>query len=203
MKNVTPLKNQKIESDWQQKLRKGDNTPLSTFFHLYNDLCVSRLVGGMNCDRETAKDIFLDALIDLRDKVIGDGKKEINDVKAYITGTCRNMFLKRIAANSSFYKKTSDIQRYYYKEALGEENFDLLVKGELEEMETKAKQDRLKQIQKSLNSLGKKCQTILKQFYIHKKSMVDIATEMGFSSANVAKTTKSRCFKKWRENIAL
>lgn len=53
----------------------------------------------------------------------------------------------------------------------------------------------------AINTLGDKCQNIIKLFYLNKLTMEEIASEMGFASAGVAKTIKGRCYKKLIEEV--
>ena len=77
----------------------------------------------------------------------------------------------------------SDLEFYYYSsDHLADEDTDFA-----EVLSNAAKA--------AWESLGEKCKDIISYFYIDKLRMEQNAELMGFSSANVAKTTKSRCYK--------
>lgn len=52
------------------------------------------------------------------------------------------------------------------------------------------------QLELVVKQLGNKCQEILKQFYFLKASMKSIASNLGYSSVNAAKTQKYKCLER-------
>lgn len=72
------------------------------------------------------------------------------------------------------------------------ENFDILH----EELSTEQKV-----LQLYFETLGEKCQEILKMFYYKSYNIKQIMTEGGYKSENVVKSQKSRCLKTLRETI--
>ena len=53
----------------------------------------------------------------------------------------------------------------------------------------------LAKVKKELSKLSERCQKIIIAYYIDGLTMREIATYLGLSSGDVAKTLKSRCFK--------
>jgi RNA polymerase sigma-70 factor (ECF subfamily) len=62
-------------------------------------------------------------------------------------------------------------------------------------------QDRLKQTQNALLTLGAKCQEIIKLFYYEGKSIKDIATTLNYKDENTVKSHKSRCLKTLKQKL--
>ncbi len=52
-----------------------------------------------------------------------------------------------------------------------------------------------------LNLVGHDCQKVLKSFYYLEKSMAEIADELSYANANVAKKKKYECLKKLRSKV--
>ena len=190
-----------ISKDWMEKLKSGDNQPLADMMQQYGATAVRRLVQKMNCPESEAKDIFVEILLNLREKVVSGKLEAVQNLPAYLFGACRNRWLKIVEQKQKKVQKTGEVFRYFYEDRFGEDAFDQLVQNEENDSLLLEKQERLHKILKALKTLTEKCQTILRLFYVEEKTMQEIAEQMQFSSADVAKTTKSRCFKKWRALI--
>lgn len=61
--------------------------------------------------------------------------------------------------------------------------------------------EKIKQTKSILGLVGETCREVLVAFYYNRKSMVEIAQQMNYASANVAKKKKSQCLKKLRDEI--
>ena len=183
------------------RIKAGDNQPLVEIMDNYGSSSVRRLITSMNCPEEEAKDIFIEILLDVRDKVLSGKLEVVQNLPAYLSGACRNRWLKSLERKKRKLKKTNDIFRYYYEESYSSEAYDELVQKEEKEDLLLEKQKRIDTILETLNNLSEKCQQILRLYYVEEKSMQAIALQMGFSNANTAKTSKSRCYKKWRDGV--
>ena len=51
----------------------------------------------------------------------------------------------------------------------------------------------------SLELLGEPCKTLIQDFYIHKKSMDEIAEKFGYTNADNAKTQKYKCLQRLKK----
>ena len=165
------------------RLKKGDNSVLKTFYENHGRYCVQKLVAENQCSLEDAEDIFIEAIMELREKLITGKTTEISNPRAYLYKTCHNMFLVRLKLDQRKRKKLSEIERFYYG-------------SRYQVDQTDAYDPRLLEITIiAWNTLSEKCKDILNYFYIEKLVMSEIAKLMGLSNANVAKSTKSRCYK--------
>jgi len=61
----------------------------------------------------------------------------------------------------------------------------------MEEHEKRDEQFRI--MQRSMGSLGEPCKTLLADYYLHKRSMQDIAEKFGYTNAENAKNQKYKC----------
>ncbi len=194
------------EQEFQKKadkIKQGDNSPLKWVFEQCGDYCIRYLRSKTNCQAADAYDILVDAVMNFRDKVLSGKLTYITDIRYYMTSTCWRMWLKRYKKRKGELERRSDVQRYYYDSRYSEEEYDTMVQAENAEAQMAEKKQSIDATMEALKTLGEKCEKILKMFYLEKKSMVDIAQIMQFSNANVAKTSKSRCYKKWRAAIKL
>ena len=58
------------------------------------------------------------------------------------------------------------------------------------------KEEQIKALNKVLSQVTDKCKQIFELFYFKKQSMTEIATKLGFTSVNSAKTQKYKCMEK-------
>ena len=154
----------------------------------------------MNSTKEDAQDIFTEALINLRDKVLEGNLKEVKNLRAYLLGTCKNMLRKKWLHQQKHREKAPDIVRYFYT-ATHDKHFDGLEFAETKAAERSNKDRKIKLLQDTFMELKEQCRGILTMFYVYGNSMKEIAVAMQFANAKVAKTSKARCFKQWRQLI--
>ena len=60
------------------------------------------------------------------------------------------------------------------------------------EMHEKRQQD-FTIMETAMSKIGEPCKSLLEAYYIHKKQMLQIATEFGYTNADNAKTQKYKC----------
>lgn len=173
----------------RKQLIEGKNDSLRFIFEEYGSFCINNLVFKNKCTREDADDIFVDAVLNFREKVVTGKLTEMKSMKNYLYGTCMNMFKEKLKK-----EKKKEVHFNVVKE--GYKNRELRI---FEEDDINEK--RLAACKHAMKKLGTKCQQILKLFYFMNLPMSDIAVEMNFASGDVAKTIKSRCYKKWLEEI--
>jgi RNA polymerase sigma factor (sigma-70 family) len=63
------------------------------------------------------------------------------------------------------------------------------------------KEQRFQLAEKAIASLGEKCRNILMFFYVERKSMLEIAGLLGYSSENTAKNQKFKCLESARKKL--
>ncbi len=178
-----------MELNWSSlvdELKNGNNQGLTIFYREYSGYCINRLVKQNKCSMEDAEDIFIEAVMNLREKLVGGQLDRVMNVKSYLYKTCHNMFLVRLDQQSRFREKLSDIERFYYQSNHQEkyERFDAHL---------------MEATKEAWSNLSERCKDIIHYFYVDNLSMSEIAELMDLSDRNVAKTTKSRCYKKFVE----
>lgn len=62
-------------------------------------------------------------------------------------------------------------------------------------------QSRLDNVLNKLAELGKRCQEVIRQFYLHSKTMEEIADDMGYTNADNVKNQKYKCMKQLKTLI--
>lgn len=185
-----------------RKLKNGDASPLKQFFVAHSAYCVNYVQASTSCSREDAKDVFMTALLILRENLLRGKIKQLENPRFYLAATSVNQWKKRYQNQKKEQNKQDEVIWHYYQQrhSLSEE-YDPLVQQEEAESNQTEKKEKIRNILTALKSLDKKCQKILKLFYTSKASMKEIAEKVGLANANVAKVTKRRCYLKWLNAI--
>lgn len=171
-----------------QRLRQGDVTCLEELVIAYKSYCTNGLKKKVGCTGEEAEELFIDALLELRDKILEGKLDRLINAKSYIFGICQNMWLGQKRQERRNLEKQRDIE-IYYNEYL--ENDFLFSQDGVD-----YKMQLIEIAQQALESIDEKCRLIIRYFYLEKRTMDEIAELLDFASPDVAKTSKSRCFKK-------
>ena len=162
-------------------IRSRDQVAMQYIYTTFGPYCINRLINRRNCRREDAEDLFVDAVLIFRDKILQGQIKQLRGLKTYLYKICENNFLAELKRSIRNHQKEEEITRHFYANSQSEEHHSQLLQ------------------QAALRAWGQltdRCQDILHYFYVEELRMEEIAELMDLSGPDVAKTTKSRCFKK-------
>lgn len=189
-------------NEWADKLKSGDHGFTVYLLSAYGRKCEQHLMRKFECRLDDATDILMDIVIDLIDKIVRDSITDLKNPGGYLLKACEYRYLLLNKRKRKVREKREDVLLYYYDEIYDEVQFEKLFSSDwLDDIE-KEKKRTVKRILAAFQLLNEKCRQILELFYVDNKSMREIGDIMHFASSNVAKTTKNRCLKKWRSNIA-
>ena len=163
------------------ELKKDAADVLKDLFTEHQPYCVGYLSGKLKVEQEGAKDIFIDALLNFRDKMLQGKVEYITSIKSYLLATCVNMAKADIRKQIRVEENKHQIQQTMHSES------------------SKELSEKQRATLRTFEELSAACQRILKCFYVHHFSMEELAEELGFANANVAKVQKSRCLSKWKQ----
>lgn len=135
--------------------------------------------------KQEAEDVFQDALIILFNKSKQVQFVLTSSINTYLFSVSRLIWLEELRKKNRQLNAQVSIKEEFY------DNDQLQY-----EVEADAK---LKQAQSAVEKLGEKCRQLLEMFYHQKKSMKDIAKNLGFATEKVAKNQKYRCIEKAKE----
>jgi RNA polymerase sigma factor (sigma-70 family) len=170
-----------------QELRKqfisGNLNGLKEIYCQYRNDVTNVLMSKYCFSEQQAEEYFSQSLLVFYEKVLDDCQLSISSIKNYIIGICVNKVKLEYKYKSKFAQKANEVRVIMYEYQTYDCNSDY--------------RQNLKDLcKKSLSQLDKKCNTIISSFYLDGMSMKEISSAIGLSSSNVAKTLKSRCFKK-------
>lgn len=167
------------EKDLLDALRRGDSSAFRKVYVLHFNM-IRYLITQNNGREEDARDIFQEALVALYEQLSAGTFKQQSSLKTWLYAVCRNKWLKQLE------KKKRNVRFTDFEEteniALPEEN---------------AKDDSVhKMLRSSLEQLGVQCRKMLLLFYYFRKSMDEIAGDLGYTNADNAKAQKYKCLQK-------
>ncbi|MEM6348354.1 MAG: sigma-70 family RNA polymerase sigma factor [Bacteroidota bacterium] len=177
------------------RIRKGESQALADVMSDSAAYCAKVLVKNTGCLFEEAQDYFIEAVLVMRDKILKDELTELSSLKAYLYRICWNMWQEQNRKKARLQNHSTEIREAFYQES--QQDKDPLVWEEVQQQSEAAYQQKLAATRSALTKLDDKCRKILTLFYIQRQRMKAIAEQLKFASADVAKTSKSRCYKKW------
>lgn len=141
---------------------------------------VKVLILQMGGNDNDAEDIFQEALIVLYHQAQRDHFELTSSISTYLYSVSRKLWLKKLNKNLSvsFVEDTDIFEKYSSK----------LMSEDYEEKEL-----LFKKMEKSMDSLGEPCKSLLHNFYINSWSMERIVHELGYNNTDTAKTQKYKC----------
>lgn len=180
----------------QKNLTLGDlkqaSTPVMRQLYEENRRKFLSFARKYNLSEEENRDIYQDAFIVIYDNVM---KGKINDlsgsVGGYLFGVGKNLILKRMREN----KKSIKVS---FEDSVAMKAGEL---GSDFEITTNAATPRQTMMLSELDTLGERCQELIRSYYYKGLSIKDIMKNENYASENVVKSAKSRCLKLLRERL--
>ncbi len=159
-------------------LAKNDRKSIETIYRQHYNMVQSLILNNSGYP-DDARDIFQEAIIVLYEKV-KSGSFELNcQLKTYLYSVCRRLWLKRL---SQLQRLSSDVENLEESVPV-EEDLELHEQRNLDFMV----------MEQSLDNLGEPCKSLIRAYYIEKKSMVEIAADFGYTNSDNAKNQKYKC----------
>jgi len=169
-----------IEKDQEllDGLANNSDKALETIY-LENFPMILRMILLNNGSEDDAKDIFQEAIIVLFEKVKDGNFVLSSKLKTFLYSVCRRLWLKKLQSSNNLYPINDSLDEI------------IPVEDALEEHEQKDAQ--FKVMEKAMSHIGEPCKTILEDYYMHKRSMQEIADKFGYTNAENAKNQKYKC----------
>ena len=159
-------------------LAKGEDKSLEIIYS-ENFPVVLRMILQHNGTEDDAKDVFQEAIIVLYEKVQNNDFTLSSSLKTFLYSVCRHLWLKKLQRTNGMFSLSPELEEI------------IPATEELEEHNSRDTEFRI--MEGAMKSIGQPCQTILEDYYLHKKSMQDIAEKFGYTNAENAKNQKYKC----------
>lgn len=182
------------EENLIQGIRQDDGKSLSTVYKLYFSSIAHLIISNQGTEQE-AKDIYQEAIIVLYEKLKDKSFQLTCQINTFLYSVARRLWLKRLAQKNRYSGKINDFEEFL---DMSEESQDFF-----------EQEQQFEAMEVALKDLGEPCKTVLKSFYIDKKSMAEIVELMGYTNTANAKTQKYKClqrlkkifFKNYNKNV--
>lgn len=178
-------KSQPSDLEWLDGLRNNDSAAVRKLYQTFRSEAVNWLIREYDCQEEDAADIFQEAIIALTQGAVQGKLDNLNcTLKTFLFSIAKNL------ARKQWRSKNRSGMMVSITEA---EN--------LVEERPIVNTEEAEAIKSALKDLGEPCYSILYQYYYQRHSLEVIAERMGYKSAEVVKTQKSRCLKGLRKQL--
>lgn len=178
----------KAETDQEivDRISSGDYDVIQSIYHLYYPQ-IEKLVVQNNGSEEEAQDVFQEAILVLYERITKGDFLLKSRLQTFLYAVCRRMWLKQISRGQTSYM-ISDISDF-------EET--LIQDDDLKNHEEEERQ--FQQMEDALEKLGEPCKSLLTEFYVKGKTMLEISEQFGYTNANNAKTQKYKCLQRLKK----
>jgi RNA polymerase sigma factor (sigma-70 family) len=166
-------------------LRSGNNEILNALYKKYYTIVLKFIVNNSGSE-QAAQDIYQETIIVLYENVQKPGFELNCQLQTYIYSVAKRLWLKQLKKNG---------KTFLFKE--GEENEVVDVNEDMSRHEEK--ENDLEKMNKSLQELGEPCATLMKDFYVYKLNMDEIAEKFGYTNADNAKNQKYKCLQRLKK----
>ena len=166
-------------------LRNGNNEILSALYKKYYNIVLKFIVNNSGTE-EAAQDIYQETVIVLYENAQKPQFSLNCQLQTYIYSVAKRLWLKQLKKNG---------KTFLFKE--DDENELVDVTGDMAEHSEKEK--NLDKMNKSLLELGEPCATLIKDYYLSKLNMDEIADKFGYTNADNAKNQKYKCLQRLKK----
>lgn len=168
-------------------LRAGDNDVMAALYKQHFK-AVLKFILNNSGSYEAAQDVYQEAIIVLYEKAKNPEFELQAKMQTFIYSVAKRLWLKQLRKAGKTY--------------LLKEDEEIEVMDVSEEMsEHQAKEEQIEKMTKSLEMLGEPCSTLIKDFYVNKMSMEEIAEKFGYTNSDNAKTQKYKCLQRLKRNF--
>ena len=167
-------------------LALGDSKTISFIYKTIYPT-VEKMVFKMNGSTDDAYDVFQDAVTIVYEKAKEDNLQLTCKFSTYIISVAKHLWMKKLTKTK---KQAVSVLYDGMEDIIGSEN-DVSQFLVLEQNVSK--------LSICFEQIGEPCKSILQAFYIHNKSMLDIALDFGYTNPDNAKTQKYKCLNRIRK----
>lgn len=175
---INTLKAELNEQALLKGLAQNDSKAVETLYKSHFTM-IQHYVENNNGSFDDARDIFQEAMIALYEKVQLDSFVLTCQIKTYLFSICKHLWLKRLQ------------QMGKYSSPLSAHEESISVEMDMGQIEKKDAAFAI--MDRSLNSLGEPCKSLLEGYYLNKKGMQELANQFGYTNADNAKNQKYKC----------
>jgi len=168
--------------EYIQGLKNNNDVVLRALYKKFYNLVLKYVVNNSG-NSELAADVYQETIIVLYENV-QKSTFELNcQLQTYIFSIAKRLWLKQLRNHGKVIRFNEDEE-------------DDLVDVSEEITDHLNKESDIEKMTASMETLGEPCKTILKDFYVYKLNMEEIAEKFGYTNADNAKTQKYKCLQR-------
>lgn len=162
-----------------ERIKNNDGEKvLKEIYEQYRNEFLKWAIKSHDLTMDEAKEVFQQAIIILYENIVFGKVTEINvQMKTYIFGIGKNKIFELVKKRS---KNAGD----------PDEEMLLTYSGVDDEIED---EEKMQNLEMSLQQLGEPCKTILLQYYYHRRSVQEIADKLEYKNSETMKNVKYKC----------
>lgn len=184
---MSRTKVQFTDNDFIEGLRSGDNIVLSALYKKYYNIVLKFIVNNSGTE-EAARDIYQEAVIILYEKAQQPDFALSCQLQTYIYSVVKRLWLKQLKNNGKTFLFKDD-----------DENEVVDVTADFSEYQEKEKD--IEKMNASLLQLGEPCSSLIKDYYVLKLNMEELAEKYGYTNADNAKNQKYKCLQRLKRHF--
>ncbi|PSR53064.1 RNA polymerase subunit sigma-70 [Adhaeribacter arboris] len=166
-----------------QGLQIGSRQALEFIYSTYWPM-IANFVRLNNGSPEEAEDLYQEGVIILYEQVKKGNFSMNSSLKTYLYAICRNKWLSKLKKQVPITDVEEQLQQIPMEEPAMDTPY--------------VEEAALKQ---AIESLGEPCRSVIVGFYYHKLSLEQLAADLNYSNANVAKQQKFRCVERLKKKF--
>lgn len=163
-------------------LRSGDEQALRQIYRSHYNMVVSMVMNNAGSLQE-AKDVYQETIIVFYENIRRDGFELNCKLKTYLYSVARRIWLKQLERRKKYEGRIEESEEFV---ELGPEQDD-------------QREEQFAAMHQALESMGEPCRSILKDFYMGRKSMEEITMKFGYTNTDNTKNQKYKCLKRLKK----
>jgi RNA polymerase sigma factor (sigma-70 family) len=173
------------DEEFMEGLRGGNNEVLTALYKKHYNIVLKFIVNNSGT-AAAAEDIYQEAIIVLYENSKKEEFKLSCAIQTYLYSVSKRLWLKQLKKNGrQFLLKEDDLNEVM---DVGADLNDHLLK-----------EVALEKVKESLSQLGEPCATLIKDFYVSRLSMEEIADKFGYTNSDNAKNQKYKCLQRLKK----
>ena len=174
------------ENDVIARIKTGDERELGAIYEKYRQEFISWIIRNYSCNIDEAKEVYQLAIMIFYENIInGKLTTMTSSIKSYVFAVGKNKMLEQKKFANRF---THNL----------EGTMDLINEDQPAE-DVEQHEAALKLVERCLHLLGEPCKGLLELYYYRRKSMTDIAENLGYKNTDTAKNQKYKCMKRLKK----
>ena len=178
------------------QLKAGNPFALKPIFEHYGKACITHLA-NLGVERPLADDILVDAVLELKTKLLEGKIINPSGIKDDLAATCKKILFERHRPDVG---SIDDLLYYFAKNALDETQLNAVLGNEKKHT---ALETKMQAYQMAFNSLGEKGKRILHLLYIERKTLSEAAAILGFDDEQALDKIRWKCLGRMIQNSRL